>query len=305
MSKNPIVGTCNLCLTESVKLSKEHIPPKSANNKDKVKIIRQNNSTNFMPAQDKGFLQGGFKLQTLCEDCNNKTGSYYGSAYKDFALNVSQIKSFSKAQQSIQFTAKGIHPLNVIKQVITTFCAISPILSTHDKNIITFLKERTARYDNFPFKIYAYISFVDFGRFTPLTVLADSITDNGKNILNNVQYNALTNYSRQEVMSNLGIGYSHSPLENQIQFLNHIRKYTEFTQKNSKILSEWAWCPCGWILSYEDYSDLNAVDVTNWLKYNYDQEETLPLDWPYNWVCTGTPLDYRSIDEVKEQGYRI
>jgi 5-methylcytosine-specific restriction endonuclease McrA len=79
-----VYGNCCICGIHS-KLSFEHVPPRAAYNDQRVfeANIRGLAAGNWggqeRPAQGK-WLQRGAGKETLCEQCNNCTGSWYGMA---------------------------------------------------------------------------------------------------------------------------------------------------------------------------------------------------------------------------------
>ena len=85
MSK-PVFGTCHLCGSHG-KLSFEHVPPKAAFNHRRIlhtafeKILAAQNLDDVRGT----FQQRGAGAYTLCEKCNNDTGSWYSGAYADWA----------------------------------------------------------------------------------------------------------------------------------------------------------------------------------------------------------------------------
>ena len=97
MPKNK-VGTCALCNTKNITLTKEHIFPGAKRNRCnnlpfEAKLFEDTISTpiaegqstmNFAELKKKGLVrhkQGGQSIHSLCEKCNNNTGSWYGNAY--------------------------------------------------------------------------------------------------------------------------------------------------------------------------------------------------------------------------------
>lgn len=65
-----------------------------------------------------------------------------------------------------------------------------------------------------------------------------------------------------------------------------------------KVVAEFSWWPVGWILTFEDYADINAFDVTWWCRCDYKEKRSVALSLPCHWNCTAYPLDFRNPDEV-------
>ena len=96
--KTDIYGYCALC-GKYKKMTFEHIPPKGAFNDRKAKIISGTSyingltKTDFVDLKDLPYKeqQKGKGLNSICAECNNLTGSYYGNAYIEFAHNLAYL----------------------------------------------------------------------------------------------------------------------------------------------------------------------------------------------------------------------
>lgn len=128
------IGKCALCGKEC-KLTFEHIPPRAANNSKPAKPVSGNEyfkKNNRLPWDTTGIKynnqQKGMGLFSLCSDCNNNTGSFYGNDYIEFAKRaVAMIKSDIPDNHDV-VVFKKIYPLRVIKQICSMFCSINPKL---------------------------------------------------------------------------------------------------------------------------------------------------------------------------------
>ena len=80
-----IEGICKLC-GEHKSLTFEHVPPKNAYNKGRYRQIQNNVLIDdpFLENSKGRLLQGGVGFYSLCEECNSKTGAWYGKSYVDF-----------------------------------------------------------------------------------------------------------------------------------------------------------------------------------------------------------------------------
>lgn len=118
MNKKKIIeGNCALC-GEFKKLSFEHVPPAAAFNNLPIFIQGHEHL-----ADENSYLYGkkmksnkGFGGYTLCEVCNNNTGSWYARDFVEFALQGMEIIKNTESQYKIKGTYT-IKPLNVIKQI--------------------------------------------------------------------------------------------------------------------------------------------------------------------------------------------
>lgn len=125
MSKKKIFnGNCAIC-GEYRKLSFEHYPPESAGNNKPIKRQKIENKFGFGNPHLTGTFttaHKGFGANTICETCNNKTGSYYVNAYKDFVDQVN--RNFKEENNSNSKNLYRIQPLNIFKQIIVIFLSI-------------------------------------------------------------------------------------------------------------------------------------------------------------------------------------
>lgn len=134
-------GKCKIC-GEFLELTKEHIPPKSALNKGKIKLLDPSETTKLL-TRDKlpweqddlkyTIRQNGMHLQTLCKKCNNLTGRNYGSAYKDFVLSIAHIIQEKKITTGIGLIIEydKFNHLPVFKQIVSMFASLSNLSSRH------------------------------------------------------------------------------------------------------------------------------------------------------------------------------
>ncbi len=116
-----IYGTCCIC-GKHKRLTFEHIPPKAAFNRLSIKLYDFNK---FILENNSKFLnsQNGAGLRTLCADCNNLTGTWYGAAYAEFAVQgMRYYKYNASGMLAVPYT---IYPLRVFKQVVSCFASVN------------------------------------------------------------------------------------------------------------------------------------------------------------------------------------
>ena len=130
-----ISGKCHLCGLEK-QLSFEHVPPEKCFNSKNAKIyygyeaiLKQNLGKGKYKISQKG--TGGF---TLCESCNNNTGSWYADDYKEFCYQGAYLLSSYPYKDIDRYPFK-IYPLRVIKQIFVMFASANPatFLDEHSK----------------------------------------------------------------------------------------------------------------------------------------------------------------------------
>lgn len=142
-------GECRICGMIG-KLTFEHIPPEAAFNDRKVfhaKIdqLIGGKWTPGEPLVGARQSQRGAGSYTLCAKCNNDTGSWYGSAYVDFAYQAMILLDRSKGKMSLAYPYK-IFPLRVLKQIIAMFfSACGPGLQKTHPDLVRFVLNRETR----------------------------------------------------------------------------------------------------------------------------------------------------------------
>lgn len=139
--KSKHFGKCALCGKEC-ELTFEHIPPKAAFNATPVKTVIGNDlfNSNNKPWDLNGLHydnnQKGGGDYSLCFDCNNKTGAWYGNEYQVFAHMAIDALSKKDQQNNYILVCERFYPLRFIKQVVSMFCSIN-----NDDNSINDLRE--------------------------------------------------------------------------------------------------------------------------------------------------------------------
>ncbi|MGI6280182.1 MAG: hypothetical protein ACOYJS_06445, partial [Acutalibacteraceae bacterium] len=135
-------GKCALCGKET-ELTFEHIPPRKAFNWFPQKTITGDNLINMVsepnrnPWDTTGLQyrndQRGMGKFTLCQECNNFTGSRYGNEYVAFAHGIHSVllEHPCKNKEMIQIKAE-FKPLAVFKQIISMFCSVNHSFSEND-----------------------------------------------------------------------------------------------------------------------------------------------------------------------------
>lgn len=135
-------SVCRVCRRAHARLSFEHVPPRAAFNNTATRVYGLDD---WLQRDEDGKLAGGRIAQrgagdlTLCEDCNNKTGSWYGTELKRAANTGARLLSESPLEEldaslehrwaDVQFrqSETGPHPLRLMKQIVTMLLATSPV----------------------------------------------------------------------------------------------------------------------------------------------------------------------------------
>lgn len=164
---NSKVGKCKLCL-ETKELNFEHIPPRSAFNKEtKYYIIDQTEFykkakeytfENLKPKSKKE--QGGIGAYSFCSDCNGFLGSKYVRTYKEFAkIAMNIILSNDANAKAYKFDISDINLLKFLKQIVSIFIASNSNLFIESyPELLEFVKnEKIAELDE-KYRFYMYLN---------------------------------------------------------------------------------------------------------------------------------------------------
>ena len=134
-----VYGICHIC-GKKKELTFEHIPPRKANNSNRAKAIVGDELMQHIAGNDKPWdfsnrkykdLQKGMGLYSLCQECNNNTGTSYADEYIKFATTVGYAIHNEKIEDSSNgFTLylKGFYVLRIIKQIFAMFASTLPEL---------------------------------------------------------------------------------------------------------------------------------------------------------------------------------
>lgn len=149
-------GHCWLC-GKFGKLTKEHIPPQAAFNDFPLlyeKITERSKRTGSME-WEAGEPQQGLYFRSLCEQCNNRYGRIYGSAYVNLVRRVAE--RVGDVQEFHRISITGIqYPLRILKQIMLQFVtANGPNFVRANDWVAPFIRDKDKR--NFPDGVYAYV----------------------------------------------------------------------------------------------------------------------------------------------------
>ena len=114
-------------------------------------------------------LQKGMGKYSLCQNCNNNTGTWYAQTYCDFAMDV--IKSIHKSiplghGDIIQFKVKKCPVLQIVKQVIAMFCSQLPYQEVHRLGFDTLMLEKESNTVNKElFDLRMYLTSPEIGAY--------------------------------------------------------------------------------------------------------------------------------------------
>lgn len=153
-------GQCHLCGFKGP-LSFEHVPPRAAFNNKPVLLFKLDQALewdpDFRPTGGK-VQQKGAGAYTLCERCNNKTGSWYGRFFVDWCHQSMLILERTGGRPSL-FYLNYLFPLPVIKQVVTMFFSVNgPAFSQDHPELVQFVLDRKRKYLPPRYRFFTYFT---------------------------------------------------------------------------------------------------------------------------------------------------
>ena len=121
-------GICHLC-GKYAELTFEHVPPKSANNKERAKLLTGREIFNTKKLREGKSLkyinqQQGAGNYTLCQECNNSTGDWYAKEYIKFANEIGYLltnKIDINSVKGIWLDTNKLYFQRIIKQILCMF----------------------------------------------------------------------------------------------------------------------------------------------------------------------------------------
>ena len=141
-------------------LTFEHVPPKSAFNEYPVilgyfeQVLQQSVDE---PLKGK-IQQGGAGAYTLCHQCNNDTGSWYGHHFVDWTRQGMEILACSRGTPTL-IHLHYVFPLAVIKQVVAMFMSANGVgFGRKNPELAEFVLDRERKHLPPKYRIYTYFT---------------------------------------------------------------------------------------------------------------------------------------------------
>ena len=153
-----VEGTCRICGTYG-RLSFEHVPPRAAFNDRPMLIFSA--EVLLEHGLDAGpehgtVSQRGSGAYTLCERCNNNTGSWYGRHFVEWSYHGMEILRRSKGRPTL-FYLNYLFPLPILKQVVSMFFSVNTErFRLAQPYLVGFVLDRERKYLPPGIRIYAY-----------------------------------------------------------------------------------------------------------------------------------------------------
>lgn len=171
-------GICALCRKQFDNLTFEHIPPRAAFNAFPAKPVTGEGilEDDRMPWDTTGLpyknQQQGMGKYSLCQTCNNNTGSWYGEDYQVVTRVIHSILCESMDSKYQVFGIRGVHPLRFIKQVLSMFCSINNFEDKRINTIRKFVSDKDAvGLDKLKYKVCMYLTKSELMKYAPLSVI--------------------------------------------------------------------------------------------------------------------------------------
>jgi hypothetical protein len=286
MSKQ--TGICALCGKEC-DLTFEHIPPRSAFNSQPAKMYSGEKilfDQDRLPWDVQGLKyvprQKGSGRYSLCEECNNNTGAWYGNTYRDFAYVIAEALAQRTKEDIKGITVEGIYGARLIKQIISMFCSV---------NNLEFLA--------------GYLNPHQSDDAQPHSPLFQTL-ENVKMALCNAVF--LIEELRAFVLNKDAKGLDKSKFkicmyatDSKMLKTNGLSSVMNFSENSFIILSEITVPPLGFILYINPPSDLKhtGIDITTLADLAYDEKADIQFPFEVLEMNTILPNDYRSREQIE------
>lgn len=150
-------GECHICGVVGP-LSFEHTPPRGAFNNRTVVAATFDQVVSLGPeGTAKGTIeQKGMGAFTLCNKCNNDTGSWYGNQFIAWCYQGMQILLASGGRPSLVYP-HYLFPLPTIKQVITMFFIVNQLgFAARNPELVAFVLNKHRKYLDPRYRIFIY-----------------------------------------------------------------------------------------------------------------------------------------------------
>lgn len=272
-----VEGGCKICGTYG-KLTREHFPPKGAFNRDSFKVqgINEHKRVDDTLVWYETLRHGGNARYATCERCNNLTGDWYA---RDYIRFVNKIQPYARPKNVGygEIDVEDFYPLRVVKQVLCSFLAL--INPDENAELHTACAPSAKRDGDLPPRgLFANVSVA----YKVLPELRTFVLDrNATGFPGGVRLYMYLVAQPAGRSSSIGVMGSNS------------------TGKVA-ILSELAWWPVGWVLSFSgEPPDHPLLDITEWANLGYDTIVSATLRLSCHWIQGKFPLDFRDPETVE------
>ena len=287
MSKQKPFGKCALCGKEC-ELTFEHIPPRAALNKNASKlysgevIITRND---LLPWELDGLhytnSQRGIGMHTLCPNCNNLTGTWYGEAYADMVKNAIGAFELCQKEEANGIGMKDVYVARFLKQVVSMFCSVNNQKALSSYSNLNNHSTDGCGHPTIQNMINAQLALSkSISLFDELRKYA---LDKNAVCLDSNKFKICMYFTK-------GI----------IGKLNAVSAAIDLNNNTFELLSEIVVYPFGFILYLNPSPDLayKGIDITRFSNYHYDQKATIELPLAILDNNSVLPNDNRTKQEI-------
>lgn len=270
-------GVCKICERYG-KLSKEHFPPERAYNEGPYVVETLDSFKSRENAVwRRRKKQGGNYSYVLCEECNNRTGQWYGGEYVKLAQTCYQYAHPFNADQFIKFSLLRFYPLRVFKQVLSIFL-VSADTENFYGHSVRGLRSSLA-------------GDMELANFEPDFYWAQQYLPTIRYLVQNKEAIGFPEQLRVYFYITCGGGGRKSGFA----------QMSSRSTGNTILFSEFAWKPLGWALIFDGQLREPLLDITNWANFHYDEEISVQICAPCLWIQSRHPLDFASPKVIKER----
>lgn len=157
--KYKIGGICHIC-GEFTQMSWEHVPPEKAfNDQPMIYSPLLDAFADEIDGPLKGKIsQRGMGAYTLCNPCNNATGSWYGDPFIQWTYQGAQILVRTNYNPKLIYL-HYIEPLSVIKQIaVMMFSTASEKFQAKHQDLVKFVKNKELKYLPPRYRFFVYFN---------------------------------------------------------------------------------------------------------------------------------------------------
>ena len=172
---------CALC-GRLAEMTFEHIPPKAAGNATPVKPITLKaflESGRKYPWERKGIKyknqQAGMGVFSLCEECNNHTGHWYGAEYVGWVERAIRMLCTVDVDKWGSVKFEEVYPQRFFKQVLSMFCSINPKADFPDLRAYVLDKDATV-IDTAKYRLMMFFTKNATRRLFELSAMGDIVS---------------------------------------------------------------------------------------------------------------------------------
>ncbi len=282
-------GKCALCGREC-ELTFEHIPPRSAFNNNPAKQYTGDkliSDDSRMPWDFQGLqyisLQKGAGLFSLCDNCNNLTGTWYGDTYRDMAQIITAASEKWKDEPVSGIGIKDTYAARFIKQVLSMFCSVN---SQESIEAYRYPRQATDNYPHSPIvQTLADAQMALYYATDLMDELRAFVLDKDAVGLDKSKFKVCMYLTRSSLFK-----------------MNVLSAVMNFEANSYVTLSEITARPFGFILYFNPPTNLQhkGIDITAMADLKYDDKATVEFPLRIFEMNTYFPDDYRSKEEIEE-----